>query len=301
LRELDVTGGEPFLRDDLVRMVEGLLEEKRGNLRRLRSIAITTNGFLPERILSFTRGVIGRMEEAGLELVLAFSLDGVGELHGRIRRFPNAWERLMESIEGAKHIRERHRNLILGVKTTILPLNVRHLDAILDFTRQHGLFMILSPFIRTENRYENTDLMLGFSEEELGLMRQFLEQREIKWDFHRTMLISFLKTGRVKKPCSAGFNYFFIRANGDVYPCPLVKRSIGNFLLTPFGAILRSKALRTFRLDVGRLAECRTCTEPGLERYALPFEGFHCLRYLVGQGRRSFVELFNHMGLNKYL
>ncbi|UCD78788.1 MAG: hypothetical protein JSW26_25860, partial [Desulfobacterales bacterium] len=46
IRELDVTGGEPFIRDDLTDLFCGIGELKQRNLRKLRSIAVTTNGLL---------------------------------------------------------------------------------------------------------------------------------------------------------------------------------------------------------------------------------------------------------------
>jgi hypothetical protein len=104
----------------------------------------------------------------------------------------------------------------------------------------------------------------------------------------------------MKKPCSAGFNYFFIRSNGDVYPCPLIRVKLGNIKQSRVEDLFLTKAASSFRKQVGRRPECRTCTEPGLERYALPFEGFTYLSLMVRMGRRNFLNLHTHMGLDKY-
>ncbi len=50
LRELDITGGEPFLRDDLPRFFSDICRLKQKNLKALQSIAVTTNGFLTARV-----------------------------------------------------------------------------------------------------------------------------------------------------------------------------------------------------------------------------------------------------------
>ncbi len=55
LKELDVTGGEPFLRDDLPTLMKGICTLNAKNLRELRSVAITTNGFLTETVAPTTR------------------------------------------------------------------------------------------------------------------------------------------------------------------------------------------------------------------------------------------------------
>lgn len=54
LRELDVTGGEPYLRQDLLEFIERVSQLKDENLKAMRSVAITTNGFLTLQILEYT-------------------------------------------------------------------------------------------------------------------------------------------------------------------------------------------------------------------------------------------------------
>jgi hypothetical protein len=65
--------------------------------------------------------------------------------------------------------------------------------------------------------------------------------------------------------------------------------------------LMRSWPARRFRREVGSFKECRSCTEPGLERYALPFEGFHYLKLFRALGRKDFLAFHRHMGLDKYI
>jgi len=46
--------------------------------------------------------------------------------------------------------------------------------------------------------------------------------------------------------------------------------------------------------------ECQSCTELGLERYALPCEGFPYLSLMIRMGTKKFEEFHAHMGLDKY-
>jgi MoaA/NifB/PqqE/SkfB family radical SAM enzyme len=114
-------------------------------------------------------------------------------------------------------------------------------------------------------------------------------------------MLSYLASGRVKKPCSAGFNTVFVRHTGEVFPCPLIPASMGNIRRNRLEELLRSPQAMRFRRQIGTFAECRVCTEPGLERLAWPFEGFTCLRRLVQLGGKDFERLAGHMGLDKYL
>ncbi|MBE9505002.1 MAG: SPASM domain-containing protein, partial [Proteobacteria bacterium] len=131
-------------------------------------------------------------------------------------------------------------------------------------------------------------------------MIEFYESEAFRWSYHRDTLVEFFKKGVTKKPCSCGFNYFFVRSTGELFLCPLVNISMGNIKETRLRHLFFSEKASQFRQNVGKFAECRRCTEPGLERYALPYEGFTYLSLLLKKGRREFLQLHQHMGLDKY-
>jgi len=83
----------------------------------------------------------------------------------------------------------------------------------------------------TEKRYDNIDRRqdLAFNERDIEKMIKFYKLDQFHWNFHRNRLVDYLRTGVMKKPCTAGFNYFFVRSNGEVFPCPLIKIGLGNF------------------------------------------------------------------------
>jgi MoaA/NifB/PqqE/SkfB family radical SAM enzyme len=303
LVELDITGGEPFLRNDLVQLLEGVCRLKDGHFRDLGSVAITTNGFLTRKILDAVGAVIEPLEKREMGLVFACGMDAVGELHDRIRNYKGGWQRLHETIEGLETMRENHPGLIIGIKTTISRYNVGELDRIAEYAERHGLFTIISPFIVTASRYDNVDRSedLEFSQEDRAAIKRFYASPRFRWSYYKDELRRFLEEGRMKKPCSAGFNYYFIRSTGDMLPCPIIDRKLGNALATPVEELMRCPAAKAFRKGVGAYPECGTCTEPGLERYALPFEGWHYLRLYFKMGREGFSSLHEHMGLDKYV
>jgi MoaA/NifB/PqqE/SkfB family radical SAM enzyme len=303
LRELDITGGEPFLREDLPELLRWICRARPEHFPRLRTVAITTNGILTDRILPTVRDIIGPLQTLGIDLVLACGVDGIGELHDRIRNFPGAWDRLGATLAGLQALKAKHSNLVLGIKTTIVPMNVHELQRIAGFAREHGLFTIISPRIITANRFGNTDLAdaLTFDSSSLQAMQRFYQGPEFAWEWHRQTILGYLATGRTQKPCSAGFNTVFVRHTGEVFPCPLIATALGNIRRSSVGALLSSPQAARFRRQIGTFAECRGCTEPGLERLALPFEGFTCLGRLAQLGAKDFARLAGHLGLNKYL
>jgi len=172
LRELDLTGGEPFLRHDAGKLLQAICEAQPAHFPRLRTLAITTNGILTDRILGHVRPLVAHLQKRGIDLVLSCGVDAVGNLHDRIRNYPGAWDKLQETFAGLYRIRESHPNLILGIKTTIIPLNIRELIPIAAYARSNNLFTIISPRIVTPNRFRNSnnEESLRFTTEDLQEM-----------------------------------------------------------------------------------------------------------------------------------
>lgn len=303
LKELDVTGGEPFLRADLPELLLGIARLKTGQrLPQLQSIAITTNGFLTRRLLEVVGAIIAPLEQAGIALVFACGLDAVGPVHDRIRGVPGGWRKLHASIEGLKGLRRQHPSLVLGIKTTVSRLNIDELEQVCSYAEAQGLFSIISPYILTPNRYANLELgeSLALSAQQTERLKRFYASPRFRWSYYRRELLKFLDTGRMDKPCSAGFNYFFIRSNGELFACPIIAAPLGNVTATTLPELIEAPAAARFRRGVGEFPECAGCTEPGLGRYALPFEGAHYLRLSQSMPPDEFLALHRHLGLDKY-
>jgi len=302
LIELDITGGEPFIRKDIVDLLSGICELRKNHLRSLRSIAITTNGLLTEQVLDHTRNVLPKLQERNLDLIMVCAVDAVGETHNRIRNYKNAWFKVNETIKGLIRLRETFPNMIIGLKTTVLPINISELEKVVQYADTMGLFTIISPCIITKGRYLNPDRAddLVFSPKDIKKMITFYHNEMFQWSYHADSVIHYLETGKMKKPCSCGFNYLFIRSNGDLFLCPLINRSFGNIKQISVKELFFSKEATRFRRMIGNSPECQECTEPGLERYALPYEGFTYLSLFMRMGKNKFLQLHHHMGLDKY-
>ena len=302
LRELDITGGEPFLRKDLPGLFSEICRLKKRNLRKLKSVAITTNGLLTERVQAAAGTILEEMKAVGIDFVVVCAMDGIGGIHDKVRNTEDAWKKVNETIQGLKGLREQYSNLIIGLKTTVLPINVEALEAISLYASENGLFTIISPCIITRGRYLNPDRGddLVFTEEMKYKVAKFFKSDLFRWSYHAEALVRYFETGIMKKPCTCGFNYLFVRSTGQMFLCPLIDISPGNIQDGTVDDLFRSEGACRIRRRIGRYPECRTCTEPGLERYALPYEGFKYLSMLVKEGKDAFLSLHRHMGLEKY-
>ncbi|MFC1862813.1 radical SAM/SPASM domain-containing protein [Thermodesulfobacteriota bacterium] len=302
LVELDITGGEPFLKRDLNTFFDKFKSLKQKHLTKLKSIAITTNAILTHRVLETTEAILRSLEGTGIQLVLVCAMDAVDDLHDRIRNYPGAFEKMQTTLAGLMELRERFPKLILGLKTTIVPANVNQLPDIDHFARSHGLFAIISPCIITGGRYLNHDRSdeMAFNDQHINQMIHFFSREDLQWSYHARTLNEYLLTGRSHRRCSCGLNYAFIRSTGAVHLCPLLPESVGSVRQDDFESIWRSATARSLRGCIGNAEPCLHCTEPGLERYSLYYEGWVYLKMLLQMGSRRFEQFHMHMGLDNY-
>ena len=243
------------------------------------------------------------MKQSGLELVMVCALDAVSDLYDRMRCYEGAWVQVDRCIAGLVELRTGHPNLIVGVKTTVTPENLGELEEIAAYARERDLFTIVSPATVTEGRCLNPEKArdLTLSAADRARLARFYEGPDLVCSYHAESLARYLRTGCMDKPCSCGFNYFFVRSNGELFLCPLLAESVGNVGAGPLEALLTSREARKTRRRIGMSPQCECCTEPGLERYSLPYEGFAYLDRLRQMGARPFLEFHYHVGLDKYV
>lgn len=130
LELLLISGGEPFLRDDLTDIVE-IFHRSSG----VRSLFIPTNGSLPETIVSTARDMLGRLPD--LQLTLMFSLEGLDETHDAIHRRAGAFDSVVETIRRLAPLRV-HQHMKGRPPLAVLLNSVvtsRNLDQILPLMR----------------------------------------------------------------------------------------------------------------------------------------------------------------------
>ncbi|MBV6434385.1 MAG: hypothetical protein IANPNBLG_04637 [Bryobacteraceae bacterium] len=110
--KLWLSGGEPFLRDELPEIVALFARNNR-----VANVNLPTNGLLRERIFRS----IDRMLAAapGVSIDLNFSLDGLANTHDAIRGVPNNFRRTLETIRETEKRYSNVRRLRRNVLTVI--------------------------------------------------------------------------------------------------------------------------------------------------------------------------------------
>ena len=126
LRDVNLSGGEPFLRADLAEIVKTVAQ----SCPQAR-IVISSNGFATELILAQMKKILQIKPDIGV----AISIDGVGAMHDEMRGIPGGFEMAMATIKGLQAL--GMRNLRLGF--TVTERNVKHMRKVYDLANGLGV------------------------------------------------------------------------------------------------------------------------------------------------------------------
>ena len=302
LVELDLTGGEPFLRQDLPELIRCVSQLKDRTLTNLKTVALASNGLLPEVVAR----VVAEMLEAiagKFDLAMVCSLDGLGEAHDRVRGIPGAYPKVRETLARLQQIKAKSPNFWLGIKTTILPSNWDQIPSLRQFSQEQGLFHILSPVLFTPERFRNLA-----SREALDVLKtrrsaliDLYSQEKLRNFYYSYVVVDTLKRGQRRVPCTAASDHFFIEGDGTIFPCPLLNYPLGHIQAHSIGDILKSPHRKDIARKIGHLPSCSVCLEPGCIRFSQMSAGMSFLKFI----HREQTELrlrtaYSHEGLAKY-
>lgn len=260
-RMLVYTGGEPLVRPDLFELLH--YSKKAGFWN-----VIATNGTL------ITDDVAFRLRDAGV-VGLAVSLDAANkEVHNRIRANPTAFDRAMRGIRAIKKA-----GMLLQVNTTAMEYNVEGLKELIARVDELNASIMLMYQLVTVGRGEDiqgaaldirqNERLLKFLAQEQNHVTTVVEPvagpqywasllKEKKCDHGIRMKLA----QKVFHGCAAARGFVYIKANGDVWPCPFVEVSGGNVRERDFVSIYRNsevfQALRNREQTLkGKCGECK--------------------------------------------
>jgi len=255
LRDVNITGGEAFLRTDLVEIVENLT-----SLNPQMRLVFSTNGFLTDRIVDY----MTKVRKFNKKACISISLDGIGEMHDEIRGIPGAYEKVVNTISELKKAGIHD----IRVGYTASDKNVSHLAAVYDFAQANNIEFTMSIVHNAEN-YFNIDTNILNDVDSLERQLNYVIKKELNQLNPRRLfrtyyfkgIINYAKTAKRLLPCCALKNSFFINSSGDIFPCNILETSIGNIKNEDFDTIWTSSSQDGLRKFCSSCDKCwMVCT-----------------------------------------
>ncbi|MFM8981131.1 MAG: radical SAM protein [Planctomycetia bacterium] len=262
IRWLNLTGGEPFLREDFVELVEAAV----GALPGLAVLDWPTTGQRTERILQATE----RIARLGVpRIFVSVSLEGPPTLHDRLRGRPGAFEAMCRTWAGLRSLPGVRAYLGL----TLHADNEEHVPEALEAVAQRVPGTTLDDLhvnvlTTSAHYYDNQSTALRPPRGLPPLVREALRRREASAAPQDLLEAAYLRRvpewlarGRSPVPCRSGSASVFASARGDVYPCTVYDRRLGSLREQSLAAILDGAEAAAAREVIARDA-CPGCWSP---------------------------------------
>ncbi len=260
--KIGLTGGEPFLRSDLVELIQVLH-------RRLPAsrISVVSNGLLTQRILK----ALAQVREFFPELIFSVSLDGLDQVHDQVRGIPGAYHKALATIEGARKL-----GVTVTSGMTISQLNYDQVQPVSSLLARLGVDFSCNLQERGAN-FHNQGQARDLEPEQKRLLHRSLAafSHHYYMDHVRRQL-----EGRPRTlPCYSGFTSYFITPQGDVNFCNLIDRPLGNLRREGFRAIADKPRTWSMRRE---LLDCRCWSQCEVKNSAA-VAPWHVLRWMLAK------------------
>lgn len=202
----NITGGEPFIREDL-RDVVAELRKKSDR------IVISTNGFFTDRIIALCK----EFPDIGIRI----SIEGLEQTNNEIRGLPDGFNRGYTTLKKLRQMGLKD----VGFGMTVQDRNAADLVPLYDLSNELDMEFATASlhnsfyFVEAKNIIKNRPMVAENFEK---LINELLNSNSPKKWFRAYFnhgLINYIYGQKRLLPCDMSFDTFFIDPYGDVMPC----------------------------------------------------------------------------------
>lgn len=220
LKFINLTGGEPFVREDLVDIVDVCFSKTK-------RIVISTSGWFEDRIIALAE----RFPNIGIRI----SIEGLSQKNDELRGREGGFDKGLRTL-----LRLREKGLKdIGFGCTVSNNNSKDMISLYRLSKELGMEFATASFHNSYYFHKNDNVVTNkeevCSDFETLINMQLKESHPKSWfrAFFNMGLINYIEGNRRMLPCEAGTMNFFIDPYGEVYPCNGLeekywKESMGN-------------------------------------------------------------------------
>ena len=203
---VNITGGEPFIREDLDEIVEVLFKKSP-------RVVISTSGWFDDRVLRLA----ARFPNIGIRI----SIEGLSQKNDELRGRQGGFDKGLRTLLTLKDMGVKD----IGFGITVSNNNSHDMLALYQLSRSLGMEFATAAFHNSyyfhkyDNVITNKGEVIGNFEKLISL--EFKEKHPKSWfrAFFNNGLINYIEGNRRMLPCEAGLVNFFVDPYGEVYPC----------------------------------------------------------------------------------
>lgn len=202
----NITGGEPFIRDDLKDIVRELLKKSD-------RIVISTNGFFTDRIVELCK----EFPQVGIRI----SIEGLEKTNNEIRGLDDGFNRGYTTLKKLADMGMKD----VGFGMTVQDRNAADLVPLYNISDELGMEFATASLHNSFYFVESNNIIkdrLTVAQNFEDLVNRLLDSNSPKKWFRAYFnhgLINYIFSQKRLLPCDMSFDTFFIDPYGDVMPC----------------------------------------------------------------------------------
>ena len=245
LEFLNITGGEPFLREeleDIVRIVKP----------KCKRICISTNGYFTERVVALAKKFNG-------EIGIRISLEGLPAANDELRGIKDGFDHGLRTLLQLKRMGMKD----IGFGITVSDRNAKDLLELYELAKGLNL-EFATAIVHNAYYFHKLDNEITKKEEVSEAFRELIRElfktkRPKNWfrAYFNHGIINYVNGGKRLVPCHMGEYMFLCEPWGDIKACNVLDESMGNIKETDFQTIWsseRAKEVRKMARNCGK--EC---------------------------------------------
>lgn len=228
---VNVTGGEPFLRDDIYEIAK-IIKKKDVYLFNL-----TTNGILEEKIFNDVKKILKLNFPKFITVV---SLDGPKKIHDKIRGVNGNWHNAVSLFKKLREMEIQNKNFKTYFGYTISKYNINLIFKTIEEVKKEIKVSMndfhFNIYHTSKNYFDESDggkingLTKEINKQITSILKEknrydpisLLEKKYLK------LIEKYFEAGKSPKRCKALISSCYIASNGDVFPCTIFNKKLGN-------------------------------------------------------------------------
>lgn len=204
---ITLSGGEPFLRKDLLDIVKDIRRADRNVW-----ISMVTNGWL------LTPDKAKALKDAGMNQI-SISLDYAGEKHDQARVLPGLYKKITAMLPELAAVGLD----IVSLNAVIKDDNMDDIPKILELAKESGVQVGLSSFCEMKNGLGELNVQQDHLEslkELIEFVKEFKKKHGVvtSSNYYLDKVIEYFQNGSVPG-CRAGINWIQVTPSGAIKPC----------------------------------------------------------------------------------
>ena len=228
---LQLTGGEPFMRDvyELLKTIKEADDE-------LYVVHMTTNGFATHYITEQVKKILTLKIP---RFAISVSIDGFEDFHEEVRGIKSSFQYCINTFRELQKLENKHFNVFISYTSS--PFNMGRIESFIKgMHKKYGIdpkYIHMNLYHTSDHFFQNADQKKSAEYmqkvmDEIKNYKKYKKGNDLKINFLEHAYVKFaedfVKTGKTPLPCKALNSSCFLDAYGNVYPCLIWAKPLGN-------------------------------------------------------------------------